>query len=44
MFFWAMAVASSTAILNASFKGMTFLLLTGIFSLYLAAFGYRSLH
>ena len=44
VFFWAMVVAGSTAILNASFKGMTFLLLTGIFSLYLAAFGYRSLY
>jgi hypothetical protein len=44
VFFWAMVVAGSTAILNASFKGMTFLLLTGIFSLYLAVFGYRSLY
>lgn len=44
VFFWAMVVAGGTAILNASFKGMTFLLLTGIFSLYLAAFGYRSLY
>jgi hypothetical protein len=44
VFFWAMVVAGITAILNASFKGLTFLLLTGIFSLYLAAFGYRSLY
>lgn len=44
VFFWAMVVAGLTAILNASFKGMTFLLLTGIFSLYLAIFGYRSLY
>jgi len=44
VFFWAMVVAGGTAILNASCKGMTFLLLTGIFSLYLAAFGYRSLY
>lgn len=44
VFFLAMVVAGSTAILNASFKGMTFLLLTGIFSLYLAVFGYRSLY
>ena len=44
VFFWAMVVAGLTAVLNASFKGMTFLLLTGIFSLYLAAFGYRSLY
>jgi hypothetical protein len=44
VFFWAMVVAGSTAVLNASFKGLTFLLLTGIFSLYLAVFGYRSLY
>jgi hypothetical protein len=44
VFFWAMMVAGGTAILNASFKGLTFLLLTGIFSLYLAAFGYRALY
>ncbi|MGI4737228.1 MAG: hypothetical protein ACRYG7_18845 [Janthinobacterium lividum] len=44
VFFWAMVVAGSTAILNASFKGMTFLLLTGVFSLYLAIFGYRALY
>jgi hypothetical protein len=44
VFFWAMVVAGSTAILNASLKGITFLLLTGIFSLYLAVFGYRSLY
>jgi len=33
VFFWAMVVAGSTAIFNASVKGLTFLLLTGIFSL-----------
>lgn len=44
VFFWAMVVAGSTAIFNASLKGMTFLLLTGVFSLYLAGFGYRSLY
>jgi hypothetical protein len=44
VFFWAMVVAGTTAVLNASFKGLTFLLLTGIFSLYLALFGYRSLY
>lgn len=44
VFFWAMVIAGTTAILNASFKGLTFLLLTGIFSLYLAVFGYRSLY
>ncbi|GAB3636704.1 DUF2306 domain-containing protein [Hymenobacter arcticus] len=44
VFFWAMVVAGSTAMLNASFKGLTFLLLTGVFSLYLALFGYRSLY
>lgn len=44
VFFWAMLVAGSTAIVMASIKGLTFLLLTGIFSLYLAQFGYRSLY
>ncbi|WP_035563054.1 hypothetical protein [Hymenobacter sp. IS2118] len=44
VFFWAMAVAGVTAIVAASFKGLTFLLLTGVFSLYLAGFGYRSLY
>ncbi|MCR5887647.1 hypothetical protein LRS06_07620 [Hymenobacter sp. J193] len=43
VFFWAMLVAGGTAIVSASLKGLTFLLLTGIFSLYLAQFGYRSL-
>ncbi|MFD2783882.1 DUF2306 domain-containing protein [Hymenobacter rubripertinctus] len=43
VFFWSMMVAGTTAIAAASFKGLTFLLLTGIFSLYLAQFGYRSL-
>ena len=43
VFFWSMLVAGSTAILSASLNGLTFLLLTGIFSLYLAQFGYRSL-
>ncbi|RFP66094.1 hypothetical protein D0N36_05055 [Hymenobacter lapidiphilus] len=44
VFFWAMLVAGSTALVSASLNGLTFLLLTGIFSLYLAQFGYRSLH
>ncbi|QDA59656.1 cobalamin biosynthesis protein [Hymenobacter jejuensis] len=44
VFFWAMVVAGSSAIVAASLKGMTFLLLTGVFSLYLAWFGYRSLY
>jgi uncharacterized membrane protein len=44
IFFWAMLLAGSTAILSASLNGLTFLLLTGIFSLYLAQFGYRSLY
>lgn len=43
VFFYAMLVAGSTAIVSASLHGLTFLLLTGIFSLYLAQFGYRSL-
>lgn len=42
VFLWAMVVAGTTAILAASLKGLTFLLLTGLFSLYLAQFGYRS--
>ncbi|GAB2463256.1 hypothetical protein GCM10011375_15350 [Hymenobacter qilianensis] len=44
IFFWSMVVAGITAIFSASVKGLTFLLLTGIFSLYLAWFGYRSLY
>lgn len=44
VFFWAMVVAGGTAVLMASLKGLTFLLLTGIFSLYLALFGYRALY
>ncbi|TGE20276.1 hypothetical protein E5K00_19915 [Hymenobacter aquaticus] len=44
VFFWAMVVAGSTALVAASLKGLTFLLLTGIFSLYLAWFGYRSVY
>jgi uncharacterized membrane protein len=43
VFFCAMVVAGVTAIVSASIRGLTFLLLTGIFSLYLAQFGYRSL-
>lgn len=43
VFFYAMLVAGITAITSATFKGLTFLLLTGVFSLYLAQFGYRSL-
>jgi hypothetical protein len=44
IFFWAMVVAGTTALVAATYKGLTFLLLTGIFSLYLAWFGYRSLY
>ncbi|MBT9394602.1 hypothetical protein KLP40_15630 [Hymenobacter sp. NST-14] len=43
VFFWAMVLAGTTALAAASLKGLSFLLLTGIFSLYLAQFGYRSL-
>ena len=39
-----MLAAGSTAIFIATLKGLTFLLLTGIFSMYLAVFGYRSLY
>ncbi|TGD78241.1 hypothetical protein [Hymenobacter wooponensis] len=44
VFFWAMLVAGTTAIISASLNSLTFLLLTGVFSLYLAQFGYRSLY
>ncbi|SHI29559.1 hypothetical protein SAMN02745146_0410 [Hymenobacter daecheongensis DSM 21074] len=44
IFFWSMLVAGTTAIVSAAYNGLTFLLLTGIFSLYLAWFGYRSLY
>lgn len=44
IFFYAMLVAGTTAIVSASLNGLTFLLLTGVFSLYLAGFGYRSLY
>ncbi|TGE14833.1 DUF2306 domain-containing protein [Hymenobacter elongatus] len=44
VFLWAMVVAGTTAIVSASINGLTFLLLTGIFSLYLAWFGYRSVY
>jgi hypothetical protein len=44
IFFWAMVVAGTTALVSASLNGLTFLLLTGVFSLYMAWFGYRSLY
>ncbi|GAB3828692.1 DUF2306 domain-containing protein [Hymenobacter jeollabukensis] len=44
VFFWAMLTAGVTAIVAATFKGLTFLLLTGIFSLYLSWLGYRALY
>jgi hypothetical protein len=44
VFFWAMLTAGLTAIVAATFKGLTFLLLTGIFSLYLSYLGYRALY
>ncbi|MCB2378906.1 DUF2306 domain-containing protein [Hymenobacter sp. BT635] len=44
IFFWAMIVAGTTALVAAVLKSLTFLLLTGIFSLYLAWFGYRSIY
>ena len=43
VFFWAMAVAGGTAIVGAQHTRSTFLLLTAVFSLYMAGFGYRSL-
>jgi uncharacterized membrane protein len=44
VFFWAMMIAGATGLLAATVKGLTFLLLTGLFSMYLAGFGYRSLY
>ena len=44
VFFWAMLTAGVTAIVAASLKGLTFLLLTGVFSLYLSLLGYRALY
>lgn len=43
VFFWAMAVAGGTALVGAQHIHSTFLLLTAVFSLYMAGFGYRSL-
>ncbi|MDO7854024.1 hypothetical protein [Hymenobacter convexus] len=43
VFFWAMAVAGTTALVGAQHIHSLFLLLTAVFSLYMAAFGYRSL-
>jgi hypothetical protein len=42
IFFWAMVVAGTTALAGAQHIHSLFLLLTAIFSLYMAAFGYRS--
>ena len=56
VFFWAMVVAGTTSLLLAGLKltllplteataaGLKFLLLTGLFTLYLAGFGYRALY
>ncbi|MBD2768731.1 hypothetical protein IC235_12625 [Hymenobacter sp. BT664] len=44
IFFWAMTVAGTTALLGAGHIHSLFLLLTAIFSLYMACFGYRSLY
>ena len=43
VFFWAMAVAGTTALVGAQHIHSTFLLMTAIFSLYMAGFGYRSI-
>jgi hypothetical protein len=43
VFFWAMAVAGTTALVGAQHIHNLFLLLTAVFSLYMAGFGYRSL-
>ncbi|UOQ97517.1 hypothetical protein MUN81_20080 [Hymenobacter sp. 5317J-9] len=44
VFFWAMAVAGLTALVGAQHIHSLFLLLTAVFSLYMACFGYRSLY
>ena len=56
VFFWAMVVAGTTSLLLAGLQvllvslpagravALVFLFITGIFSLYLAAFGYRALY
>ena len=43
VFFWAMAAAGTTALMGAQHIHSLFLLLTAVFSLYMAGFGYRSL-
>ena len=43
VFFWAMAVAGTTALVGSQHIHSLFLLLTAVFSLYMAGFGYRSL-
>lgn len=43
VFFWAMTVAGLTALVGARHIHSDFLLLTAVFSLYMAGFGYRSL-
>ncbi len=43
VFFWAMAVAGTTALAGAQHIHSLFLLLTAVFSLYMAGFGYRSI-
>ncbi|WP_201985812.1 hypothetical protein [Hymenobacter rubidus] len=43
VFFWAMVVAGTTALLGSQHIHSLFLLLTAVFSLYMAGFGYRSL-
>jgi hypothetical protein len=44
VFFWAMVVAGLTALVGAQHIHSLFLLLTAVFSLYMAGFGYRSLY
>ena len=43
VFFWSMVVAGTTALAGSQHIHSTFLLLTAVFSLYMAGFGYRSL-
>lgn len=43
VFFWAMTAVGATALVGAQHIHSPFLLLTAVFSLYMAGFGYRSL-
>ncbi len=44
VYFWAMAVVASTAIVVGSWRGLLFLMLVAVFSFYFALSGYRVLY